>query len=80
MLGILTLNNVSTKPSDLVLFRCIFYTANELKCPVKEAGLVTNLLHRTSTEALQLIVLLPCLLPPPICVARPCNDQFKICL
>lgn len=37
MLWILTLNNIRTKPSDLVLFHCIFYTADELKCPVKEA-------------------------------------------
>lgn len=75
MLGLLTLNCFSTMPSDLVLFSCIFYTANELKCPVKEAGFVmNNLLQRTATEVLQLILPLHFLRPPPS------SDQFKICL
>jgi len=80
MLGLLTLNCFSTKSSDLVLFSCILYTANELKCPVKEAVFFTKLLRETATEALQLILPLHFLLPAPTYIARPCSDQFKMCL
>lgn len=63
ILGLLTLNCFSTKLYDLLLFSSIFYIANELKCPLKEAGFVTNMLCRTDTEALQLILPLQFLLP-----------------
>lgn len=69
--GLLTLSCFSTKPYGLLLFSSIFYIASELKCHLKEAGLVTNMLSRTDIEALQLILRLHFLIPPSIFVASP---------
>lgn len=71
ILGLLTLSCFSTKPYGLLLFSSIFYIANGLKCHLKEAGSVTNILSRTDTEALQLISPLRFLIPPSIFVASP---------
>lgn len=77
ILGLLTLNCFSTKPYSLLLCSIIFYIANELKCHLKEVVLVTNMLCRTDTEALQLILPLHFLIPPSSVLQSPVMINSK---